>query len=98
VICVTLRTNSAAARSGRHGWCSHESRRSDSKGGRISHEYSDHVSIVKFIERNWGLETITRRSRDNFPNPISTKANPYVPVNSPALGDLFDLFQFNDNE
>jgi phospholipase C len=69
------------------------------KGGRISHEYSDHVSIVKFIERNWGLETITRRSRDNFPNPIATKENPYVPVNSPAIGDLFDLFQFHvDNE
>jgi phospholipase C len=42
---------------------------------------------VKFIERNWGLKTITKRSRDNFPNPITTADNPYVPVNSPALGD-----------
>jgi phospholipase C len=64
------------------------------EAGHISHEYADHVSIIKFIERNWGLETITRRSRDNFPNPIATKANPYVPVNSPAIGDLFDLFNF----
>jgi phospholipase C len=67
-------------------------------GGHISHEYSDHVSIMKFVERNWGLPTITRRSRDNFPNPIATPDNPYVPVNSPALGDLFSLFSFSDFE
>ena len=35
------------------------------------------------------------RSRDNFPNPISLPFNPYVPLNSPALGDLFDLFDFD---
>jgi phospholipase C len=64
------------------------------KPGYISHEYADHVSIIKFIERNWGLSPITGRSRDNFPNPIVNSANPYVPVNSPALGDLFDLFTF----
>ena len=69
-----------------------------STGGHISHEYSDHVSILKFIERNWGLKTITRRSRDNFPNPITTADNPYVPVNGPALGDLFSLFSFTDSE
>jgi phospholipase C len=68
-----------------------------SKGGHISHEYSDHVSILKFIERNWGLETVTRRSRDNFPNPVTAQGNPYVPVNSPAIGDLFSLFNFPDN-
>ena len=39
------------------------------KAGHISHDYSDHVSILKFIERNWGLETVTERSRDNFPQP-----------------------------
>jgi phospholipase C len=65
-----------------------------STGGHISHVYGDHVSIIKFIERNWGLPTITRRSRDNFPDPIATSDNPYVPVNSPALGDLFSLFNF----
>ena len=68
-----------------------------SKGGRISHEYTDHVSILKFIERNWGLETVTRRSRDNFPNPVVNSDDPYVPVNSPAIGDLFSLFNFPDN-
>jgi len=68
------------------------------KAGHISHEYADHVSILKFIERNWGLETVTRRSRDNFPNPITTRNNPYVPVNSPAIADLFDLFDFQVSE
>jgi phospholipase C len=63
-------------------------------GGHISHTYADHVSILKFIERNWNLRPLTSRSRDNFPNPI-VKGNPYVPINSPALGDLFDLFHFN---
>jgi phospholipase C len=67
-----------------------------SKGGHISHEYSDHVSILKFIERNWGLTPVTKRSRDNFPNPVTRPGNPYVPVNSPALGDLFSLFNFPD--
>jgi phospholipase C len=62
--------------------------------GHISHNYSDHVSILKFIERNWALPSITDRSRDNFPNPI-TDISPYVPINSPAISDLFDLFDFN---
>ena len=66
------------------------------KPGHISHEYSDHVSILKFIERNWGLETVTNRSRDNFPNPVTASGNPYVPVNSPAIDDLFGLFDFNN--
>jgi phospholipase C len=66
-----------------------------SKGGHISHRYADHVSILKFIERNWGLEPLTNRSRDNFPNPISDDENPYVPFNKPAISDLFDLFDFD---
>ncbi len=64
------------------------------KPGHISHTYADHVSILKFIERNWNLGKITNRSRDNFPNPVSVPANPYVPTNSPAISDLFDLFNF----
>lgn len=65
------------------------------RGGHISHTYADHVSILKFIERNWGLKPLTARSRDNFPNPVVENNNPYVPMNSPALGDLFDLFNFD---
>jgi phospholipase C len=65
------------------------------KPGHISHSYSDHVSILKFIERNWGLPTISGRSRDNDPNPTSASLNPYVPTNSPAIDDLFDLFNFS---
>ena len=59
--------------------------------GYISHKYADHVSIVKFIERNWHLPTITHRSRDNFPNPVQFEGS-YAPVNAPALDDLFDFF------
>ena len=64
------------------------------RGGHISHTYTDHVSILKFIERNWDLKPLTARSRDNFPNPVADDDNPYVPLNSPAIGDLFDLFHF----
>ncbi|MFZ0009566.1 MAG: alkaline phosphatase family protein [Steroidobacteraceae bacterium] len=63
--------------------------------GHISHSYADHVSILKFIERNWGLTPVTERSRDNFPNPVTQPDDPYVPVNSPAISDLFDLFDFH---
>jgi phospholipase C len=66
-----------------------------STGGRVVHSYNDHVSILKFIERNWHLLPLTGRSRDNLPNPRAGKDNPYVPVNSPAIGDLFDMFDFD---
>ena len=66
-----------------------------SMGGHISHTYSDHVSIMKFIEYNWKLKPLTNRSRDNFPNPSTAVNNPYVPLNSPAIGDLTDLFNFS---
>jgi phospholipase C len=62
-------------------------------GGYISHQYADHVSILKFIERNWNLPPVTRRSRDNFPNPVQPPGS-YAPVNGPALDDLFDFFDF----
>jgi phospholipase C len=64
-----------------------------STGGVINHSYADHVSIIKFIERNWSLPTIGPATRDNFANPV-VGSNPYVPTNSPALDDLFDAFQF----
>ena len=65
-----------------------------STGGHVNHSYADHVSLIKFINRNWNLKPITSRSRDNFPNPLTTANNPYVPTNSPALDDLFDAFDF----
>jgi phospholipase C len=68
------------------------------KPGHISHSYADHVSLLKFIERNWNLGKISGRSRDNLPNPKTAPGNPYVPTNSPAISDLFDLFQFPRTE
>jgi phospholipase C len=52
------------------------------------------VSILKFIERNWRLPPLSERSCDNLPNPEMSAADPYVPKNRPALGDLMNLFQF----
>jgi phospholipase C len=68
------------------------------KAGHISHNYSDHVSILKFIERNWNLSTISGRSRDNLPNPRVDDDDPYVPENTPAISDLFDLFNFDHGD
>jgi phospholipase C len=67
-----------------------------STGGKVDHSYADHVSLVKFIERNWNIDPITDRSRDNLPNPKAKKDNPYVPTNMPALDDLFDAFDFDN--
>ena len=39
------------------------------KPGHVDHTYSDHASILKFIEYNWGLKPLSSRSRDNLPNP-----------------------------
>ena len=65
------------------------------QAGHISHTYTDHVSILKFIEANWHLAPVSDRSRDNLPNPVASKHNPYVPLNTPAIGDLMDLFNFH---
>ena len=65
-----------------------------STGGRVVHSYTDHVSILKFIEKNWTVPTISNRSRDNLPNPIAAESYPYVPINGPAIGDLMDMFKF----
>jgi phospholipase C len=64
------------------------------RGGLVVHTYYDHVSILKFIERNWGLQSLSSRSRDNLPNPVMDDDNPYVPRNMPAIGDLMEMFHF----
>jgi phospholipase C len=67
-----------------------------SRGGHVSHVYNEHSSFVKFIERNWKLRgTLSGRSRDNLPNPVQDGDDDYVPRNMPAIGDLFDLFDFD---
>src|SRR5882762_2249076 len=69
-----------------------------SRGGRVVHTYYDHVSFDKFVEANWNLrETLSPLGRNNLPNPVTTRANPYVPVNQPAIGDLFDMFDFGEH-
>ena len=62
--------------------------------GLVDHTYTDHVSILKFIEANWRLGPLSARSRDQLANPIADAADPYVPANRPAIGDLMNLFRF----
>ena len=59
--------------------------------GFVDHTYTDHVSILKFIEANWGLSPLTSYSEDNLPN-----ATPgvYVPHDRPAIGNLMTAFDF----
>ena len=51
-------------------------------------------------QKRYGAACVDRRavlasSRDNLPNPVVDFHNPYVPLNTPAIGDLFDLFDFS---
>jgi len=62
------------------------------RAGHVDHTYNDHVSILKFIERNWALSPLSGRSRDRLPNP---QGDDYLPDNAPAIGDLMTLFNFN---
>jgi phospholipase C len=62
--------------------------------GFVDHTYSDHASILKFIEANWGLRPLSPRSRDNLPNPVASPRSPYIPSNGLALGDLMSIFDF----
>jgi hypothetical protein len=48
----------------------------------ISHTYTDHVSL-------------SAESLDQLPNPVTGSQGPYVPVNRPAIGDMFDYFDFS---
>ena len=65
----------------------------------VDHTYYDHVSLLKFIERNWKLPTISAVSRDRLPNPIHDRDDHrYIPRNGPAIGDLTNLFTFADRD
>lgn len=61
--------------------------------GHVDHTYYDHVSILKFIEKNWHLPPLSARSRDALPNPVQGTKDPYVPQNRPAIGDLTNLLK-----
>jgi phospholipase C len=59
--------------------------------GFVGHTYTDHVSLLKFIEANWKLGPLTSYSEDNLPN--ATRGR-YVPADRPAIGNLMTLFDF----
>jgi phospholipase C len=64
----------------------------------VVHSYDDHVSFDKFVEANWKVGTISAWSRDNLPDPVASREDPYVPRNSPAIGDLMDMFHFDRDD
>ena len=64
----------------------------------VVHTYTDHVSFDKFVEANWKVGTISQWSRDNLPDPVASRDDPYVPRNSPAIGDLMDMFRFDHDD
>ena len=66
------------------------------KGGHISHVYSDHASVPKFIEANWGLPTISGRSRDNMPNPVASLVFFFVLFNGASVSDMMAAFNFKN--
>ncbi|MGN6378729.1 MAG: alkaline phosphatase family protein [Gaiellales bacterium] len=65
------------------------------KPGAIDHTYTDHASILKFVEANWHLPALGAHTLDALPNPRTHSGDPYVPVNGPAIGNLMTLFDFN---
>jgi len=68
------------------------------KKGYVDHVYNDHVSVLKFIERNWHLPNVSALSRDHLPNPGDREDNGSGNRNGgaggPAIGDLMSLFVF----
>jgi phospholipase C len=57
----------------------------------VDHTYSDHVSVLKFIEANWRLSPLSAVSEDNLPN---ATPGAYVPKVRPAIGNLMTMFDF----
>jgi phospholipase C len=59
--------------------------------GFVDHTYTDHVSILKFIEANWHLRPLSRTGEDNLRN---ATPGAYVPKDRPAIGNLMTMFDF----
>jgi phospholipase C len=59
--------------------------------GFVDHTYTDHVSLLKFIEANWKLPPLTSYSEDSLPN---ATPGAYVPANRPAIGNMMTVFDF----
>jgi len=55
-----------------------------------------HPRLDPEIYRAQLAPTAAHRSQPRQPaEPVADKDNPYLPVNSPAIGDLFDMFDFD---
>jgi phospholipase C len=62
------------------------------RAGFVDHTYTDHVSVLKFIEANWRLSPLSAVSEDNLPN---ATPGAYVPKVRPAIGNLMTMFDFS---
>jgi phospholipase C len=62
------------------------------KPGFVDHTYTDHVSILKFIEANWHLSPLSKTGEDNLPN---ATPGAYIPKDRPAIGNLMTMFDFH---
>jgi phospholipase C len=62
------------------------------RAGFVDHTYTDHVSVLKFIEANWRLSPLSAASEDNLPN---ATPGAYVPKVRPAIGNLMTMFDFS---
>ena len=58
----------------------------------VDHTYTDHVSILKFIEANWGLRPLTSVQRGQ---PAEPDAGRLRAEDRPAIGNLMTLFNFS---
>jgi phospholipase C len=73
------------------------------RGPIVSRKPADHVSMLKFIERAWGLPTLASRNHTfDISTPTGGNYNaggaPAPPRDGyPGLSDLFDLFDFDDD-
>ena len=65
-----------------------------SKGGHISHSYSDHVSFDKFVERNWSCRRSPAAAATTCPT-RSACGQSLCAAQQPAIGDLMDQFDFD---
>ena len=63
-------------------------------GGKVNHGYADHVSILKFIERNWRCADHRPQPRQPA-QPADHRGQPVRADELPALTDLWDAFDFN---
>ena len=70
------------------------------RGGHVSHVYGEHVSIREVHRAQLAAQRHAdrRAAATTCRTPGQSDDNPYVPRNMPAIGDLFDMFNFDQDD